>query len=94
MTAPVDFLPQAELDLNEFVPFEKHAELLEDLIGRLGQYPEVGVQLELPDDFARAHGLGDWAVYWEPIYAAEDRVERVEVLRVVPDAFSPVALFP
>ena len=94
MTVPVDFLPQADLDLIKHVPFGEHTQLLEDIIGRLEHFPEIGVKLDPPDDFARAHGFGDWEVYWEPIYASEEEVERVEVLRIVPDTYSRVELFP
>ncbi|MOA26576.1 hypothetical protein D3C78_1473800 [compost metagenome] len=94
MAVPVDFLPQAEFDLIEHVPFERHVPLLEAIIERLGRYPEIGVRLEPPDDFARAHGFGDWEVYWEPIYAADNMVGRVEVLRLVPNVYARVALFP
>lgn len=80
------------MDLIEFVPLEEHVALLEAIIERIGAYPEIGVRLEPPDAFARAHGVGRWIVYWEPFYTsnARDQVERVEVLRIVPNAFAAV----
>lgn len=74
MSVPVDFLLQAELDLIEFVPLDEQVVVLEAIIERIGTYPEIGGRLEPPAEFARAHGV--------------DQVERVEVLRIVPDAFA------
>ena len=90
MSVPVEFLPQAELDLIAFVPLAEHVAVLEAVIERLGMYPEIGVRLEPPDAWARAHGVGRWVVYYEVFYAsaARDKVERLEVLRLVPDVFA------
>lgn len=90
MPVPVDFLLQAELDLIEFVPLQEHITVLESIIERVGRYPEIGVRLAPPDDFARAHGVERWVVYYEPFYVSDagDQVERVEVLRIVPNAFA------
>lgn len=92
MAVPVEFLPQSEADLIEFVPFGQQVQLLEGIVDRLGRYPEIGVHLEAPDHFARAHHFGHWVVYWEPIRTSPEAVARVEVLRIVPDAFSRLAL--
>lgn len=88
MPVPVDFLRQAEGDLIEFVPLDEQVEVLLAIIDRLGNYPEIGVRLEPPDDFARVHGVDRWLVYYEVFYAAPEQPERVEVLRLAPDAFA------
>lgn len=57
----------------------------------LGTHPEIGAILDEPDEFARAHKVGDHRVYYELI---EGPPRRIRVYRVVPVTFSQPALEP
>lgn len=84
MATPVFFLEDAILDVERFIPEASQDELILEIADRLSRYPLIGIRLPAPDAYARTHLFGKWRVFYEPIYDAEDEIERVNVLRIVP----------
>lgn len=91
---PVDFVPPYfGDDLRTYVPQDQWRPLMGDLVGRLGAFPRLGVELEAPNQGFRCHTMGDWQIYYEVLYDAEGEPAGIEVYRVIPETFSRINVF-
>jgi plasmid stabilization system protein ParE len=91
MTVSVRFSPPARADIRKYVARDEQEAFVRGVKDDLGQHPDIGFELDEPDDFARAHKIGKMRIYYEVI---EGPPKRVRVLRVVPTSFSTPRLQP
>ena len=86
MSLPVTFEASAEDDLFEYASDDELAALVDDIDQRLGHFPLSGRRMDPPDGFARTIRVRGFRVYYEAVVNEEaDEVERVSVLRIIPD---------
>ena len=91
MSVPVSFTRQARMDVRTFATGHDREALVSAIAEALGAHPEIGVVLDEPEAYVRAHKTGHHRAYYEVI---EGPPRRIRVYRVVPIAFSQPALEP
>ena len=86
MPIPVTFEATAEDDLFEHASAVDLDLLVDEIDQRLGHFPLSGRRMDPPDGFARTVRLRGFRVYYEVIVNEEaDEIDRVSVLRIIPD---------
>lgn len=91
---PVNFVPPYfPDDLHKYVPKGQRRSLMVDIVGKLGAFPRMEVELEAPDEGFRCYTMSGWQVYYEVHYGSDDEPVEVDVYRVIPEKFSRINVF-